>query len=178
MKNKVGLPIIGAVVLALLIAAGISLYFILLNDGHSEDVAYNIGHKVYLTENDAACYSVIECRSTDSFKDASGNEHTSENGSKFLIVTVAFDFSDTDYSAADIAAVSECFKNTDDHRFDKKLTNAWNFGTDSTSIKDAAQKKGSISAVDIVKNDFVSEYMEIGIINKHGIGEHEKFIIK
>ena len=162
----------------MLVAAGIVLYFCFFHEGRSSDVAFTPGHKVCLSDNESAYYTVTECRLTDSFRDAHGNEHTSDSGSKYLIVTVAFDLTDTDYSAADITAASKCFTDTEDHRFDRELTDALNSGTDSTSIKDAAQKKGSISAVDIVRDGFVSEYMEIGLVNKHGIGETEKFIIE
>lgn len=178
MKNKASFWIICSAAIALLAAAGLVIYFFFIHDGNSSDIAYKAGHKVYLSDNNAAYYTVMESRLTDSFKDANGNIHTADSGSKYLIVTVGFDFTGTDYSAADIAAGSNCFKDTEDHRFDEKLTNALNTTKDGASIKDAVQKSGSISAVDIVKDGFISEYMEIGLVNKHGIGETEKFIIE
>ena len=174
MKSKHFPFIIGAVAISLLAVIGVFVYFRFFSEGVSSDVAYQIGHKVYLSENEDSFFSAIDSKITDSFTDAEGNVHTSENTGRYLIVKLEYDFANTDYSSLDIVSVSECFKDTELHSCYEKLTDALN----GFSVKTDSEKKGILFAVDIVDPDFSSEYMEIGITNLRGISEQEKFIIQ
>ena len=137
------------------------------------DTAYRLGYSNYIEDQKDSFLTVLSVKKSLILTTQDGIHHNSSKGKQYLILTIQFDFSDTDYSLVDIVKASECFVSTDFHSFDSELTDAIN----GFELKNSQLKKGEIEVIDIVDESFTSEYMSVGIVDKYGISQNIKYAI-
>lgn len=160
--------------LKIFIAAFIIFICITSCSNNETDTAYALGFKNNISKGSDSYITVSNVEKAFLLSTPDKNEYKCDEGKKYLILTIEFDLSETDYTLSDIVKVSGCFDNNDDHTYDEELTEKMN----ESIIKDSQIKRGNIRVVDIVNEDFEAEYMPIGIVDNRGIDKRVKYIIE